>query len=268
MFEIFEFGLCNKFFPDSAPWLIIGFFSVFAIGYLLGSLNFGVIISKAFYRGDVRDHGSGSAGMTNVLRTYGKLPAALTVLGDGAKTAAAIMVGALVLGSHSTGFYVHGGTIYSSIDDLLRAISNLYGENVPEQIPGLVAYAGYAGMYVGGLAAIVGHAFPVYYKFKGGKSVIATLVMVLFTAPLAALICLMFFVAVVAVTKFVSLGSIMSVIVYPLVLYRLAGPGLHNLFAIFAMLFVVFLHRANILRLVNGKENKISFKKKDEGKDA
>ncbi|MCL1793822.1 MAG: glycerol-3-phosphate 1-O-acyltransferase PlsY [Oscillospiraceae bacterium] len=264
MFEILEFGLCNKFFPGGIPQLIIGFFAVFAAGYLLGSLDFGVIISKALYRGDVREHGSGSAGMTNVLRTYGKLPAALTVLGDGAKTAAAIMVGALVLGSHSTGFYVHEGVTYSNIDALLRAVSQLYGENVPDQIPGVAAYAGYAGMYIGGLAAIVGHAFPVYYKFKGGKSVIATFVTVLFTAPLVALICLMFFATVVAVTKYVSLGSIMSVIVYPLVLYRSAGPGLFNLIAIFIMLFVVFLHRANILRLVNGKENKISFKKKGE----
>lgn len=264
MFEIFEFGLCNKFFPDSAPLLIVSFFLVFSIGYLLGSLDFGVIISNVLYHDDVRRHGSGSAGMTNMLRTYGKLPAALTILGDGAKTAAAVMVGALFLGWHSNGFYVHDGISYSTLDKLFRAISNLYGENIPDQIPGVTAYAGYAGMYIGGLAAIVGHAFPIYYKFKGGKSVIATFVTVLFTEPFVALLCLVFFAAVVAATKFVSLGSIMSVIIYPLALYRMAGPGMHNLFAVFIMLFVLFLHRANILRLVNGKENKISFKKKDE----
>jgi len=262
MFEIFEFGLCNKFFPkDTAP-AIIGFFLVFLIGYLLGSLNFAVIISKAFYRDDIRNHGSKAAGVTNMLRTYGKLPAGLTLLGDMAKTAAAVLAGALILGSHNTGFFVHNQTVYPSIDELLRALFELYGENIPADIPEVVSYAGYAGMYIGGLAAIAGHAFPVYYRFKGGKGVLAAFVTVLFTAPLVALICLMFFITVVAVTKYVSLGSIMSVIVYPLVLYRMTGPGLYNLIAIFIMLFIVFLHRANILRLVNGKENKISFGRK------
>lgn len=237
MFEIFELGLCNKFFPGNTTAAIIGFFLVFIVGYLSGSLNFAVIISKLYYRDDIRNRGSKNAGMTNMLRAYGKLPAALTALGDIAKTAAAVLAGALILGRHNTVFFVRTG------DEA-------------------AAYAGYAGMYVGGLAAIVGHAFPLYYGFKGGKGVLAAFVTVLFTEPLVALICLMFFVTVVAVTKYVSLGSIMSVIVYPLILYRMAGPGLFNLIAIFIMLFIVFLHRANILRLVNGKENKISFKRK------
>ena len=258
MFDIFKIGLCNRFFPNSTPHVIVGFFVVFALGYLLGSLNFGVILSKLLFRGDVREHGSGNAGTTNMLRTYGKLPAALTLLGDAAKTAAAVLVGALILGAHNNTFFVQGETIYSNIDALLRA-----GIQPGDATP----YMGYSGMYVGGLAAIVGHAFPVFYKFKGGKGVIATFVTVLFTSPLVALVCLMFFVAVVAATKFVSLASIMSVIVYPLVLYRLDGLGLFNLIAIFIMLFVVFLHRANILKLMNGKESKISFKKKEEKKE-
>jgi glycerol-3-phosphate acyltransferase PlsY len=263
MFEIFELGLCNLLFPNSTTHVMIGFFMVFAIGYLSGSLNFAVIISKLFYNDDIRKHGSGNAGMTNMLRTYGKLPAALTLLGDGAKTAAAILVGALILGSHNTGFFVYDKIIYSNPEALGRALAELYGENMGDKLPAVTAYAGYAGMYLGGLAAIVGHAFPVFYKFKGGKGVIAAFITVLFTAPLVALICLMFFVAVVFVTKYVSLGSIMSVIVYPLILYRMTGPGLYNLIAIFIMLFIIFLHRANILKLINGKENKINFKKKE-----
>ena len=250
MFELFELGLCNKFFNGSTAAVVICFFLVFVGGYLLGSLNFGVILSRAFYGGDVRSHGSGNAGATNMLRTYGKLPAALTFLGDAAKTALAVLFGALLLGLH-TNVFAKDGTIY----------------------------AGFSGMYIGGMAAIIGHAFPVYYKFKGGKSVIATLVLVLFTQPLVALICLMFFVAVVAATKYISLGSIMSVIIYPLILYRVTynttGPGLHVLVAIFVMLFVVYLHRANIQKLLNGTENKLSFKKKEQtdknnkkGKDA
>ena len=268
MFKLFEMGLCNRFFSGSMMHLAISFFAVFAIGYLLGSLNFGIVISSAFYHDDVRRHGSGNAGMTNMLRTYGKLPAAATFAGDVLKTVVAVLVGALFLGSHNTAFYVKDGVIYSSLDKLLKALSQLYGDNIPEHIPGVAAYAGYAGMYIGGLAAIVGHAFPFYYKFKGGKSIAATFSMVLMTEPLAALICLMFFVAIVAATKYISLGSIMSAIVYPLVLYRLAGPGMHNIIAIFIMLFVVFLHRANIKKLLNGTENKLDLRSRKKKKDS
>jgi glycerol-3-phosphate acyltransferase PlsY len=125
-------------------------------------------------------------------------------------------------------------------------------------------YNGYAGVYIGGMASLLGHAFPVYYGFKGGKCVASTFFMVLCTEPLIALVCLLFFIAVVAATKFISVGSLMSVIVYPLILNRWTGAGLHNLIAILAMLFVVYLHRQNIMRLINGKENKLEFKKKKE----
>ena len=77
MFELLEFGLCNKYFPGSTLHVVISVFAVLLTGYLLGSLNFAVIISKVFYRGDIRNLGSGNAGATNMLRTYGKLPAAL-----------------------------------------------------------------------------------------------------------------------------------------------------------------------------------------------
>ena len=235
MLEILELGLCNKFFQGSTLHVIIGFFAVFIIGYLLGSLNFGVIISKAFYRDDVRKYGSGGAGATNMLRTYGRLPAAMTFLGDGLKTVIAVFIGALFLGMHTTAFE------YES-----------------------VVYWGFAGTYIGGMASVIGHAFPVYYGFKGGKCVASTFFMVLCTEPLVALICLMFFIAIVWVTKFISVGSIMCVTVYPLILNRWTGIGLHNLVAIVVMLFVIYLHRANIMRLINGRENKLSFGKKKE----
>jgi len=220
MLEFLEFGLCNKYFPGSTLHLILGFFAVFIIGYLLGSLNFGVIISKIVYHDDVRKHGSGGSGTTNMLRTYGKLPAAMTFLGDGLKTVVAVLIGAIFLGHNPI----------------------------------------YAGTYIGGVASIIGHAYPVYYGFKGGKSVAAAFFMVLCTAPLVGLICLAFFIAFVAGTKFVSLGSIMAVLIYPLLLNRFTGPGVHNLIALFIALFIVYLHRANIMRLINGKENKINLK--------
>jgi len=237
MLEILELGLCNKFFPDSNLHVGIGFFAVFVIGYLLGSLNFGVIISKVIYHDDVRKHGSGGSGATNMLRTYGKLPAAMTFLGDGLKAAVAVLIGAIFLGMHTSAFEYNG-----------------------------LIYWGYAGTYIGGMASVIGHAFPVYYKFKGGKGVASTFFMVLFTSPLIGLICLLFFIAIVAGTKFISLGSIMAVVIYPLLLNRMTGSGLHNLIAIFLALFVVYLHRENIMRLLNGKENKLSFKSKKKEK--
>ena len=223
MFEFLEYGLCNKFFPGSTMHIVISVFAVFIIGYLLGSLNFGVIISKIVYHDDVRKHGSGGAGATNMLRTYGKIPAALTFLGDGVKSALAVLIGAIFLGHNPM----------------------------------------YAGTYIGGMASVIGHAYPLYYKFKGGKGVASTFFMVLCTEPLIALICFVMFAAIVFGTKYISLGSIMCAMIYPLILYRMTGvPGMHVLIAIFLALLIVYLHRENIMRLINGKENKISFKKK------
>ena len=241
--------------------MIISFFAVLLVGYLLGSLNFGVIISKAFYGDDVRNHGSGASGATNMLRTYGKLPAALTFLGDGLKTVAAVWVGALFLGAYNSVFYVYGGVSYANFDALLRGIDI-------NALPDAVSYTGYAGMYVGGLASLIGHAFPVYYKFKGGKCVASTFFLVMCTAPLVGLICLGFFIAIVWGTKFISAGSIMCVIIYPLVLNRMTGAGLHNIIAVFIALFVVYLHRENIIRLINGKENKLKLSGAEKAKKA
>ena len=225
--EILRLGLCIKYYPDSTLHIMISFFAVFLAGYLLGSLNFGVIISKVFYHDDIRKHGSGGAGATNMQRTYGNFPAAVTFLGDGLKAAAAVLIGALLLGHNSV----------------------------------------YAGSYIGGMASIIGHCFPVYYKFKGGKGVASTFFMVLCTSPLTGLICFAIFIIIVAGTKFISLGSVMAVLIYPLILNRITGPGLHNLIAIFIALLIVYLHRANIKRLLNGGENKINLKHRKKEKD-
>ena len=260
MGEIFELGLYNKYFQGSMPHAALGFFAVLIIGYLLGSLNFGIIISKIFYKDDVRNHGSGGSGATNMLRTYGKFPAIMTFFGDGLKAAAAVFIGALILGAHTSDFFSYNGVIYNNAVDFERALIELYGENRPTII--IHTYEAFAGMYIGGLAALIGHAFPVYYKFKGGKCVAATFFLVLCTEPLVALILLAFFIAFVWGTKYISVGSIMCVIIYPLILYNMTGAGLHTLAAIFIALFVVYLHRENIMRLLNGKENKLNLRKK------
>ena len=266
MFDLLKIGLCNKYYMGSTLHIIISFVAVVIIGYLLGSLNFGVIISKAIYKDDIRKHGSGGSGATNMLRTYGKIPAALTFLGDGLKAVAAVLIGALFLGGQTTFYYDNDGMIYSA-----KQLFEIYGgtlESVMAEVQNynIAAFPVYSGIYIGGLASIIGHAFPVYYGFKGGKSVAATFFMVLCTSPVTGLICLIFFIAIVWGTKYVSLGSVMAVLIYPLILSRMTGYGLHNIIAIFISLFIVYLHRGNIIRLINGKENKISFKNKEKKK--
>jgi len=191
--------------------------------YLLGSLNFGIILSKKLYNDDIRNHGSGNAGMTNMLRTYGKKAAVLTLFGDALKAVFAAVIGRLVLGEF--------------------------------------------GVYIAGLLCIVGHSFPIYYKFKGGKGVVTTAVMILMLNPLIFGILLAIFVAVVTGTKYISLGSIMCMMLYPVLLNRIEGPSFTNIIAIMIAAFVIFLHRENIKRLTNGTESKISFKKNKDKKD-
>jgi glycerol-3-phosphate acyltransferase PlsY len=219
MLELLQKGLCGKYYPESALHAIISYAAIVIVGYLLGSLNFGVIISRAFYKDDIRNHGSKGSGATNMLRTYGKLPAAMTFLGDGLKAALAVLVGALLLGHNPV----------------------------------------YAGSYMGGLAAVIGHAYPVYYKFKGGKGVASAFFMIMCTSPSVGLICFAVFAIIAGWTKFVSLGSIMAVLLYPLILNNLKGIGFHNVIAVFMALLIIYLHRDNMKRIMAGTENKISF---------
>lgn len=199
------------------------------IPYLIGSLNFAVIISKSRYADDVRKHGSGNGGMTNMLRTYGKRAAALTLFGDMAKAVVAVLFGCSLLG-------LFGG-------------------------------------YLASFFVVFGHMFPVFFKFKGGKGVATTGAAILVLYPTVFAVMLLCFVIVVVGTKYVSLASIMSALLYPVLVNRfdvLFGLefGFDSLFAFMTTLFVVFMHRSNIKRLMSGTESKISlFKKKDKKED-
>lgn len=124
---------------------------------------------------------------------------------------------------------------------------------------------GIVGAYMAGLACMLGHVFPAFYKFKGGKGVVVAAVTILMTNWKVGLILLLFFVILVAGTRFISLGSVMCMLIYPLLLSRLLGnaPQITILFAFGLMLIVVLKHTSNIKRLLNGTENKISFTKKD-----
>lgn len=197
------------------------------IAYFLGSLNFAVIISKVKFHEDIRKYGSGNAGMTNMLRTYGKAAAAFTLLGDAAKAAVSVMIGTLLCGE--------------------------------------------AGAYIAGICCVIGHSFPIYYGFKGGKGIVVTAMTILCLNWLAFVILFAIFVLLVATTKYLSLGSIIGMLLYPLMLNRLypfthGGMSEGAVPAIVSMLnaaLVIWLHRENLKRLWKGNENKFSLKKKD-----
>ncbi len=196
------------------------------ISYFLGSLNFAIIISKYKFHDDIRTHGSGNGGMTNMLRTYGKSAAAFTLLGDMAKAALSVLIGTLL--------------------------------------------AGEAGAYISGFFCVIGHSFPCYYGFKGGKGIVVTATMLLCLEPVVFLVLFILFVLIVLSTKFISLGSIICMLIYPLLLnrmYSFLNNGLKEsavpaIISVAGAILIVWLHRENIKRLMNGTENKFSLKKK------
>ena len=207
--------------------LLCVLFSI-VIPYLLGSLNFGIILSRVFFHEDIRNYGSGNAGATNMLRTYGKGFAALTLACDMLKAALAVLVGALLLNPRAG----------APID----------------------------GIALASLFVILGHCFPCFYKFKGGKGVATFAMVILITRPIVFLLLLFAFVVIVAGTKFISLGSIICALLFPVFSHSLyTGPdtGWFNLAAVAIALLVVFMHRENIKRLLAGKESKLSFSKKE-----
>lgn len=218
----------------------IGFVLLVIFGsYLLGSINSSIIISRTLYRDDIRKHGSGNAGMTNMLRTYGKGAAGLTLLGDMLKTALSILLAGILFGFNYTG--------------------------------GVSVGDGYC--YVAGLFAVIGHIFPVYYGFKGGKGVLVTSTMALILTPIPFLILFALFVTIVWISKYVSLGSVTVAVLYPVVLhgyflvcFGINMPGMVAFATITLACIIVWCHRGNLQRIGDRTERKISFKKKPEAK--
>lgn len=208
------------------------------VAYLIGSLNFGIIISSKLYHSDVRSSGSGNAGSTNMLRTYGKKAGILTFVCDIVKTVVAMAIGPVC-------FYHQD----------LRFLA----------------------LFIAGLACMVGHSYPVFFKFKGGKGVACFAAMVICTGICMNLwyipvILFVLFAVIVLCTKYVSLASIVCALAYPVLLNRLNGADKSvEIIAVAAGLFVVFQHRKNIVRLVRGEENKTvlikSKKKKEDNTD-
>lgn len=216
-------------------------------GYLLGSINWAIIITRYIFRKDIRTEGSGNAGATNVLRNHGHGPAILTTIGDIAKSMVAVVVGGWLVANLQLGD--------------------------PQLPPDWVQQnLSLIGGYIGGFFCLLGHDFPVFYEFRGGKGVLTTLGMFLLLDWRVALTCLGVFIVLVAITRMVSLGSILSIGCGSALLYvfqRYADGGEFSLpkvwfcmiAAFLVWLLVVWKHRANIGRIFNGTESKLGQKK-------
>lgn len=211
-----------------------GFVRVFLtlmIGYLLGSANTSLIVGK-FYGVDVRKRGSGNAGLTNTLRTIGKLPALFVIFGDVLKGVLSCLIG----------YYI------------MKDLSNmeLFALEIPPKV----------GMFLGGIGAILGHNWPVYFRFKGGKGILTTFSVVMMTAPDMGLMLLGIFIVIVAITRYVSLGSIVGSALFPVLIAVFYKNVIFIIFAVFVGLLAIIRHNQNIIRLVKGTESKLSFKRK------
>lgn len=209
------------------------------ISYLLGSCNSAIIVGKLVRHEDIRNFGSKNAGLTNTLRCFGKGCALLTLIGDLGKGILAVIL--------SKGI-CHMLDVSLAGDERLQFIG-----------------------YVAGMAAILGHVFPLYYGFKGGKGVLVGVSVFLVIDWKAFCIMILIFAVVLAISKYVSLGSIVGsaccpiiTLILQLVLYPdrpLWYTVLNTAMAAAMGIWVIFMHRSNIMRLKNGTENRFSFKK-------
>lgn len=215
--------------------MIWSYIIVGIIAYLLGSISFSVIFTQKFAGFDVRKKGSGNAGSTNVLRTAGKKPAILTLICDILKGVVAILIAFIIA-------------------------------KVLKYDIGMQAFL----IQIAGVFVIIGHTFPIFFGFKGGKGVATSLGVLLITNWRIGLICLVFALVIILLTKMVSLGSIGAAVLFPILLFfnqshYLAGDSTttisYLIFGIIVAALVIFNHRENIQRLATGKESKISFKK-------
>ena len=189
-------------------------------GYLLGNISMGIIISSRYHM-DIREHGSGNAGTTNVLRTLGWLPSALTLLGDALKSFSACKLGKL--------------------------------------------QAGEPGLLLGGIMAVVGHNWPVFNGFRGGKGMAASLGMLFALSWPLALVMLGLEILVAGLTGYVSVASLVTSVAFPIaivILYH-SDPQfwMYFVYSVILASLTIFSHRSNIQRLTRGKENRLNFKK-------
>jgi glycerol-3-phosphate acyltransferase PlsY len=204
---------------------ILKIFAALMLGYLIGSLNTSVIVGK-IYGKDIRSHGSKNAGLTNALRVLGKPAAVLVLAGDISKGIVACLIG---LG---LGVYVYSGEAKDCVS-LLAA----------------------------GAGAVIGHNWPVYFGFKGGKGALTGVAVLFMFDWVVALICLGFFAIVVASTRYVSLGTICAAMLFVAISFvPVFGHTIYfQIFALVMAFIVISKHNQNVRRLLSGTENKLSF---------
>ena len=202
--------------------------AVAAEAYLLGSVDTGILVSKYLYHDDVRTHGSGAAGMTNMLRTFGKKAAALTAVGDVLKGVVAVCLGRWLF-SH---------------------------------LPADAVISPYLGVYLAAILAVVGHSKPIYFGFKGGKGVLVAGGAILAIQPVLLPFLALIFLACLLPTGMVSLGSVTMAAAYPLLTLGyclLRGYAVQDLLiclvgSVIMAAMVIYMHRSNIQRIRDGKE--------------
>ncbi|MBE6598895.1 MAG: glycerol-3-phosphate 1-O-acyltransferase PlsY [Ruminococcaceae bacterium] len=203
-------------------WLSIVSLLVYTlVPYMLGSINTAVIVSHVMYKDDIRKYGSGNAGFTNVMRTFGFKAAAITFTGDILKAIVSVMLG--------------------------------------------WCFLGYLSAYIAGFACFIGHILPCFYQFKGGKGVLCSIAMIFVLDIRIFFVLVALFLIAVAITKYISFGSILGAMVFPILLNRInpTNPRLYmiEIIAVAIGVIVVFKHRENLKRIFNGTESKFSFKK-------
>ena len=202
------------------------YLAVFAIGYLIGSVNFSVILSKKLAGFDLREKGSKNAGTTNMLRTVGKKGAAMVLILDILKGVIPVVIARLISG------------------DVDQAVA----------------------CQIAAFAAVLGHTFPIFFGFRGGKGVATSIGILLVINWQIGLICLVYGILMIVLTRMVSLGSITAALLFPVLTifirdHYIAEGFNYIIFGVIMAAFVLFNHRSNIKRLNAGTENRISFKK-------
>ena len=215
--------------------MIVARLVALVIGYVCGLFQTGYIYGK-LHGIDIRTQGSGNAGTTNSLRVLGMKAGLITFLGDFLKAILAVIVVRLI-----------------------------YGDSYPEAVKVLELYAGFG--------AVIGHNFPFYLGFKGGKGIACTSGVIISVCPAAAIACAIIFFLCLGLTRYVSLGSIGLVIVFLIQMVIFDHMGYFGIAANYVWEFdllcicftamAIWRHRANIVRLIHGTENKFSLKKKE-----
>lgn len=210
------------------------------LSYFVGSVPTGIIVTK-FAKGiDIRNHGSGSAGGTNVMRVLGWKPGFLVILLDALKGALAVVVVARLY------FGPLPFANVSPFDDFTLV------------------------QIIAGISAVIGHVWTVFAGFRGGKGIATGLGMLLMLITVEMLIAVGVFILVVTISKYVSLGSLIAAISIPVSLIlrenvfheHINGYNTILPFVIFLTIFIIYTHRKNVVKIFNGTESKLSFKKK------